>query len=321
MSEPPQQLLTRRDAGLVQQIIYFFNELENRSYLLDKLFLKSLYPEKPIAYLGTYNVRAHGKRDLVDDDAALKSPVSAPLTLDVMLARDERRCACGDKTLLLWTVCLHYEDMRVHFVSFVYNRDNHKLYSFDSGSNLYCVGEDIIVPRTRDAVEKAFGKAKISRPGKTTTTKHGGQKKPCIDHEHVGRCDNKHYGTRWGIQFSGDNPLYNHLPADAFCQSWSLFFLCEIIRRYRPEKPIDMKFIRLWCNIEPRHREWYIISAFFLPLLAYNPVFHSRFSVFYPHGHVCDLRLHMLEDKWSRLAPMTPIQKQHQKQRQRAQLP
>lgn len=69
-----------------------------------------------------------------------------------------------------------------------------------------------------------------------------------------------------GIQYNG---LTKHpFPADAYCQMWTLFFLCTFV-----EHGCDTSFFKKWCDIPPYAREHFLLSSFALPVLQCDSVF------------------------------------------------
>jgi len=274
--------LTSRDFRLVQQLIYFFNETHVRNYIM-KLFLEHLYPESPFSYIGTFYVKQTENTDENDFWETEHQQSFRQLV-------EKKISSLPTSKNVMFTVCLQYEGAKVHFVSFVYERQSSpsRLISFDSGSNLYLVGERIIVP----TIYSIFQDLKWIPLSKSS--KH-----------HIGTCPKSYFSKKFGIQFSGENPLYQKLPADAFCQTWSLYFLTEWIRRHSDTKRQQGTFVRLWCQIIPCEREWYILSTFFLPLLTLQPYLFHEFHKFYPTTPIHHLRDYLLEDKWIQLKSLS----------------
>ncbi|NDE13980.1 hypothetical protein EBZ80_03525 [bacterium] len=148
----------------------------------------------------------------------------------------------------LFTVMIVYSGNLVHYVAFVYDPKTRTLISFDSGVELYEHGRKTILP----AVRKAFRDAGL-------ILTRG------INRQHdLGHCYGYNFcGKEWGVQYNG---LHQHsLPADSFCQTWTIFFLKRYIEK-RDEQ--DLSFVRSWCRVHPGHRESIIIRDFLLPLIA-----------------------------------------------------
>ena len=259
-----------------------------RDYIM-KLLLHELYPKTPFTYLGTFFVKQGDtdSNDLIirDTGESLKSAFEKTISSSVVMD-------------YMFTICLVYEENKVHFVSFVYETTPPRLVSFDSGSELYLVGERVIVPILRKIFENS------GLIPSTQKAKH-----------HIGICKKRYFFKKYGIQFSGENPLYRTLPADAFCQSWSLFFLVEWVRHHHKTrtnysttgKSMNGGFVRQWCKIQPTEREWFLISHFFIPLLSYNPYLHKEFETFYPKTHICRLMDYMLDEKWHHVPSIKSI--------------
>jgi len=275
--------VSSRDTQLIQQIIYFFNEPHVRDYIMN-LLLHELYPHTPFKYLGTLYVE-QGK-DMDKNDLYIRETGDSLQSVlqKAIVPKNAQHSQHPQHAMdYMFTLCLNYEGAKVHYVSFVYETKPPRLVSFDSGSNLYLVGERVIVP----IVQTIFEHVGLI-PGTESSKRH------------IGVCNKRYFLKKFGIQFSGDNPLYRSLPADAFCQSWSLFFFMEWVRHFNKTKTksTNGNFVRAWCRIRPSEREWFILSAFFIPLLAYNPYLHKEFEKHYPQTHICHLMDYLLEDKW-----------------------
>jgi len=165
------------------------------------------------------------------------------------------------KPFSLFTVCVSYDGNSVHFVSYVYERDAKKLASFDPGVEVYHHGQKTIVP----CIRMAFHKAGL-------ISKQRQQQLKQQDYEYdLGRCtDFTFCGKNWGIQYNG-NHASNH-PMDAFCQSWTLFFL---IRTLYSEQ--EYSFVNKWCKISPNQREFLIIIYFIIPSLNHFENFRNHY--------------------------------------------
>jgi hypothetical protein len=293
--------LSTKDFHLLQQVIYFFNEHDIRDYIMNVL-LRQLYPEAPFTYLGTLNVHLQDQNLMIQQTNETLENV---LSKSIPALKNKKKKEKNDKPEMvdsMFTICIHYEDVKVHFVSFVYEMNPPRLVSFDSGSNLYTIGEKTVIPE----VQRIFEKLELIPSSKHKNHKH-----------HIGICSKRYFMKKFGIQFSGENPIFHSLPADAFCQSWSIFFLIEWVRHHHKTrhhyptigKPSNGHFVRQWCKIIPSEREWFIISTFFIPLLSYNPFIHAEFAKHYPNTHICKLIDYMLEEKWKFVPQITNSQK------------
>jgi hypothetical protein len=152
------------------------------------------------------------------------------------------------KKICLFTVMIVYSGNLVHYVAFIYNPDTKTLVSFDSGVELYEHGRKTILP----AVRKAFRNAGLILSQGITTL------------QNMGHCHGYNFcGKEWGVQYNG---LHRHgLPADSFCQTWTIFFL----KRYLEKRDqTDFSYVWSWCRVHPGHRESVIIRDFLLPLLS-----------------------------------------------------
>jgi hypothetical protein len=149
----------------------------------------------------------------------------------------------------LFTTALLYEENKIHYMGFVYDKTIRKMICFDPGYNLYYVGEKRILPEV----------VAIFRDGGYLDS---------VDVED--RCDQVYYNKRWGIQFNGQT---GRLPADAFCQTWSLFFLVSFIKKK------DVLFLKRWCAIPPSERERYLLRRFIRPLLNRHTKIRRYFYV------------------------------------------
>jgi hypothetical protein len=157
----------------------------------------------------------------------------------------------------VFTVCLLYDVTSVHYVTFVYDPKHRRLLSFDPGVELYHHGQKTIVPMIRNIF------ASLDMIEKT---------------RNIGTCHSYRFQKKsFGIQFNGN--IHHVLPADAFCQSWTLFFLIRLF--YQNDNNID-SFVTNWCRIKPRRREMFLSSQFLLPTLLYFPRINKRFETMLP---------------------------------------
>jgi len=144
----------------------------------------------------------------------------------------------------LFTVCIIYEVNLVHFVSFICDPFQKKLISFDPGVELYLHGQNTILPLIR----KAFYKNKLIQGIRI------------VPQQNIGRCTQYSFcGKKWGVQYNGNHNT--SLPADSFCQTWTIFFLVTFIK----QKNFD--FVAKWCDTHPNQREFIVIKEFMIPYL------------------------------------------------------
>lgn len=224
----------------LQEIIYFMNDADVRHRILsDALQKNQLY-----TYLGTW-ILSYGFDRNVTIHPSAKDPFFDPQPNQSLtdFLQQKKHHFVQKETKKLFCVCIQYDGNRVHFVSFVYDPSKLSLSSFDSGIELYTHGVQTLIP----IVQKAFRDAGFTRHTKSNI---------------MGRCyEYKLQGKAPGIQYNGKK---NTFPADAFCQSWSIFFLTKLIQDG------NYSFIRYWCRVRPIFRERYIIKHFLLPTFRSN---------------------------------------------------
>ena len=235
-------------SDLLQNVIYFMNN----NHIRHQVMKKTLKTNRTCEYLGTWSVMyepgsALKLRPSFDDPFFNHESLSRQ-SLDEFVLSRRARFLTRSKPCKLFSVCIIYEGNKVHYVSFVYDNVFKKMYSFDSGIQLYTHGLDTLIP----AVQRAFLLAGLIRSGKNNL---------------LGKC---HSYKLKGIQYNGGDGSF---PADSFCQSWSLFFLVQysIVGNY--------KFITSWCNVRPMYRERYIITCFLLPTFKQNKQFAKQMSM------------------------------------------
>jgi hypothetical protein len=214
-----------------QQFIYLMNEDKMRTAVMKK----HVTDTASFQWLGTWYIILH------DDHG---QPLSrAGETLLRMVAA--KKAALRKKPYSLFTVCVSYEGNRVHYVAFVYDAAARALLSFDPGVELYLHGMKTIIPRVREAFRDnaLIDSAVINQ--RTTT---------------IGRCHDYIFKKKkYGVQYNGRTNFL--LPADAFCQTWTLRFLC----RYMTDRDTD--FVKTWCAIAPHRRESDVVHGFVVPIL------------------------------------------------------
>lgn len=187
-----------------------------------------------------------------------------------------------------FTICISYGVRSVHFVAVVLQKEashDHKnihVISFDSGSHLYPHGERVVLPALRRTLRRLADH--VSRVK-----------------AHIGVCPH-HVSTpasfrhrRFGLQF--DASTVHSLPADAFCQCWSLFFLVEwAMRGVRAERGA---FAWQWCRIPPKDRRAFLLRAFILPALALDGTLRRWFVDRYDADRAwVDLHTQSIRQTW-----------------------
>lgn len=243
--EKQKRLLPLSFHVFLQEFIYFMNESGVRDDIIRKR-LASL--EVDADWLGSWNVQGEKyKLQFLEVPPSL-SKSGKNKDVFTVLQKKLPRMTNG---IFMFTVCYHYEDRRVHYVSFVYDAKKASLKHFDPGISLYLHGQETLVP----SLYKIFNSIGL------------------IDKsQEVGEClhQTKWKGKIMGIQFDGNTKV--KLPADAFCQTWTVFFLIRsMVNNFESES-----FVETWCSIRPRRREAFLISNFVLPFLLEYPRYYKR---------------------------------------------
>lgn len=252
-------------SDMIQNIIYFFNQPQIRDYIIS-LHIDILPAGKKVKWDGTYFFDENGKID------AHHHHQYTDMSLTDFL-KTRKAYSGGDVGYVLSTCCITYEGNRVHFLSLIYDKKKQTLVFFDPGIHLYEKGQDVAVPIVRDA----FLENGWIKPEKDSI-------------ERVGLCSKDYHGKKWGIQYDGGDPKITKLPADSFCQSWTLYYLVEFLRN-----KCNDKFFSHWCAIPPTKRETFMMMNFFLPHIQTHSFMFKEWQKFYPHGQLTDLNQHVIE--------------------------
>lgn len=233
-----------------QYIIYFFNRLEVRNRIIDEAIIK-YDKEKRFTNFGTINIRINSKGNaiLVDDydlsiwnrftKEDLREEEFDNMLLDNFIGDFKQVFQLKPKTV--FTVCIHYNQYNVHYLSFVYDKKIKDLISFDPGVEIYPEGQIFLLP----AILKAFRKHKLL----SSTSELGST---CNQYRFIFKDE------PIGIQWNGKN-------MDAFCQTHTLFFLREMIKKNN--------IVRKVCRLLPENREVYLFEEFIIPILKENPYY------------------------------------------------
>jgi hypothetical protein len=172
--------------------------------------------------------------------------------------------------IYLFTVAYTYSDHRIHFVSFILNLRTRQLLCFDPGYNLYPQGKNTIIP----TIVNELTKNKIIRKDVQFRT----------------TCPKKYFGRIFGIQYNGGNPQKHiFLAADAFCQTWTIFFLKSFV-----DHGCSTNFFSLWCKINPKYREYFLIQAFIIPCIMKHSILYKKF-----HADLTNINDFLLTKFWS----------------------
>jgi len=250
------------------------NDLSVRTEII-RYHLSKTRKTKDYAWLGTWVVREQNKQLVFEEIDPVVSTKKSTRLVSVQDQPDPtKRLNRADRTLsvhdlvrqkassfsrgpryVMFTVCILYDIHLVHYVSFMYDAQKKELTSFDPGVELYHHGQKTIVP----LVQQAFEKAHLIAPS---------------HHKIFGACHRFGFkNKKMGVQFNGN--IKGRLPADAFCQSWTIFFFVRLL--HSSEK--DPKtFLYHWCNIHPYDREPFITSFFILPVLTYFPKVSKKYE-------------------------------------------
>ena len=238
------QIVNEELGRLGQYIIYFFNKLPIRSKVI-KSAIRQYKKDDKFCYFGTWYLRGPKFKLNFDDpyDHELETDFEffkKNMTLSNFLKKHSGNFELKRK--IMFTCCYCYDYASVHFVSFIYDSKRRKLTHFDPGVHLYPKGQEVLVP----SVVKAFKLAKLIEKNK-----YG---KP--NDELGDDCPRYQYILKQepiGIQYNGNN-------RDAFCQSWTLFFLVDQIKHFDES-------VENLCRIIPENRELHLYEHFIIPFL------------------------------------------------------
>lgn len=233
----------------LQEFIYCLNDERHRDTVIRRAI------KSDMQWLGTWYVRnlhdQHPRKPpalVIASKSRFCPTVGAPLA-DVIRANISVFAVKDDDTIYRYkcfTVCILYQTNLVHYVAFVFDVRHRSLLSFDPGVELYQRGLKTVIP----ALRKIFFTLGLCTA-------------PMLKQDAltVGRCDMKFHGKRFGVQYNGR--IHRDLPADAFCQTWTLFFLVRL------HASRDASFVQKeWCKIDPFQREAYLLVTFIIPLLT-----------------------------------------------------
>ena len=250
---------TFQSTDTIQNIIYFFNQPKIRNHVIQ--IHTSILPEgKKVEWDGTYFFNEKGEMDPYHHPE-----LGHAISFQEFLKKRSAYRSSKDNRYVLSTCCITYEGNRVHFLSLIYDKKKQVLIFFDPGIHLYEKGQDVAVP----IVWNAFSKNGLA-----------------VKMERLGLCSTNYRGKRWGIQYDGAN---SKLPADSFCQSWTLYYLVEFLRNKCSDK-----FFSMWCSIPPEKRETYILMNFFMPHLQNDPFLSEEWKKFYPQGDMAKLNRYLI---------------------------
>lgn len=213
----------------LQEMIYLFNEEWLRKTIIN-FFIKQNNRQNEMIWKDTIYCKKHNNQIICNDKQSFKN---------YDWGFDD------PNKIYLFTIAYIYKENYVHHVSFIYHPHEKQLACFDPGYNLYLYGYYKIIPMTINLFKQ-----------KKFITNNIILKAPC---------HHKYFKINYGIQYDGENPHNVTLPADAFCQMWTIYFLTTYIQYHH------LDFFRDWCDISPSKREYFIISTFLIPVIAMTP--------------------------------------------------
>jgi hypothetical protein len=226
---------------ILQSFIHSMNTKKVRSEII-KFYIELSDKKNNVEWLGTWTVSLQDKNLKVSQQI---HELQWSESLEELVSKNKNIFV---SKICMFTVCIVYDINLVHFVSFLYFPSQKKLVSFDPGVELYLHGQQTILPKIRMA---------FCKNGLVSSTK-------IIPTQNMGRCSEFTFcGKKWGIQYNGNHKT--DLPADSFCQTWSLFFLI----RFLIQEGYDFSFVEKWCKVHPQQREFIIISYFMIPSLTH----------------------------------------------------
>lgn len=248
----------QRNSGLLQSFIHLMNDFSVRSEIID-YHLVNTKKKRQYQWIGTWVVEKDNRHLRFIEQDPIFSTKTNKYIEDLL---EKKKHTLMKIPFTMFTVCIRYEGNLVHYVAFVYDSQNKSLVSFDPGVELYHHGQKTIVPM----VHKAF-------------QQKGLLKKYLI----LGSCHQFSFKKKkLGIQFNGKTKT--SLPADAFCQSWTIFFLVKLL--YTSDLEQAKTMLSRWCSIHPKDREHFITSFFILPTLMYFPNAATQYSAMTGHEKI-----------------------------------
>lgn len=241
-------------SSLLQNIIYFFNQTNIRDFVIHH-HINMFSLDDKVKWDGTYYFNEQGimdnfyHRDLKENTTLTQFLKSRK----VFFSRKKQ------PDFIIFTACILYEENKVHYLAFVYQPQKEILVCFDPGIRLYHKGQDILVPLLAQAFKNCNLIPNLNRI------------------ERVGLCNKKFYGKQWGIQYQGSNPAQTNLPADSFCQLWTICFLVEFMKNHCSDE-----FLTHWCTVPPKIRESFALT--YANQFFSLPYVYKQFKIFYPIG-------------------------------------
>jgi hypothetical protein len=248
---------------LIQNLIYLMNDNKLRKEIMT-YYINHLELSKDYKWCGTLNLLLNGenneitfrKKEIIESSNGqyefsnldeLQQMTQQQYKLDKINFKNLTKLIktnlkrFTEKKHNLFTVVLVYNGYSCHYVSFIYKKEEKKLISFDPGVLLYTHGQDTIVP-VMTRIFKSLGLIESETQLK------------------LGTCNKEFCSKKYGIQFNGRTEF--SLAADAFCQTWTIFFLYRYLL-----SESDVKFVDDWCEVPPQDRECFVLSFFLIPTI------------------------------------------------------
>lgn len=225
------------DYGFLQNFIYFMNSPTVRNEIIRKF-----YKTQPsVEWWGTFYVSGPKHKLVVTahDNRVIEE--------SLLKFFQEFSKQLKNNKINIYTICYQYENNHVHYITDVYDNRTQSIYHFDPGVSLYEHGQKTIIP-SWERQYKNLGLLKTSTD--------------------LGTCHTFSWkGKKMGVQYDGSS---GDFPADAFCQTWTIFFL------YRLSFNIsNYNFVKQWCGIRPSKRKAFLISNFIIPFLTQNKKYYQ----------------------------------------------
>ena len=248
MKDPERCSVVNYELGkLGQYIIYYFNKLKVRSKII-KNAIKKYKKDDKFHYFGTWGLEGSVYRlkfrEPFDKEVSDCEFFEKNMSLSDFIKLHKDEFEIKRKVIFTCNYCYNFSEFSysTHFVSFIYDSKRRKLTMFDPGIDCYPQGQDILVP----SIVRCFKKNKL-----ISKNKYG------KSHDELGDdCQNLKYTLKQepiGIQ-------YNGVSKDSFCQTWTLMFLVDQIKKFDEQ-------VQNLCRIVPENRELYLYKTFIIPFL------------------------------------------------------
>lgn len=164
-----------------------------------------------------------------------------------VLNRLKQKIMERSKSIFLLTCSYVYQENSIHYISIIYDQTLDQVVIFDSGYNLYQVGKNVLIPMMKDFFNSLSTNVSIKK--KTT----------CV-------------ASNYGVQLKLLTKSLSR--PDAFCQSWSLYFIISYIRNGR-----NLSFFEAWCSLKPKQRERFLYQNFIIPTIYSDKYLAEKYSL------------------------------------------